>query len=107
MLVPVLITIAAASAGIFALRGLYYAIMGEGRIPIAYTGSAVGLVSVIGYTPDIFMGPVMGLLLDEFPGATGHHYLFAIVAAFSLVGALSSFGFFFTIKRAPSSSNPK
>lgn len=94
MLIPVLLTISATSAGIFALRGLYYAIMREGRIPIEYTGCAVGLVSVIGYTPDVFMGPIMGLLLDEFPGPKGHQYLFGLASTFSLFGILASIGFY-------------
>jgi sugar phosphate permease len=80
------LTICTASLGIFALRGLYYAIMGEGGIPLAVTGTAVGVVSVIGYTPDVFMGPLMGALLDGTPGAGGHQQVFAVVAGFALAG---------------------
>src|SRR5262249_23090439 len=58
-----LLTIVCSSIGVFGLLGLYFAIMREGKVPMAYTGSAVGLVSVIGYAPDIFMGPLMGYLL--------------------------------------------
>jgi sugar phosphate permease len=79
-------TIICASLGIFALRGLYYAIMKEGAVPLAYTGTAVGFVSVIGYTPDIFMGPVIGLLLDQSPGRPGHQHVFMMIAAFAFVG---------------------
>ncbi len=78
------------SMGIFALRVLYFAIMREGKIPLALTGSAVGLVSLIGYTPDVFMGPLMGYLLDGFPGPTGHHYVFWVVTGFALLGLISS-----------------
>lgn len=81
-----LMTIVCASLGIFALRGLYYAIMQEGAVPLAYTGTAVGVVSVIGYTPDIFMGPLMGLLLDQSPGEEGHLHVFMVVACFAAVG---------------------
>lgn len=88
-----LLSISTASLGIFALRGLYFAIMGEGRIPIAFTGSAVGLVSVIGYTPDVFMGPLMGLLLDGAPGAVGHRQVFAVVAGFAIVGLVTTCAF--------------
>ena len=83
-------TIIGASLGIFALRGLYYAVMEEGRVPLAYTGSAVGLVSVIGYTPDIFMGPLMGYLLDSAPGPSGHGHVFIMVALFSVAGIAAS-----------------
>ena len=65
----------------------------EGRIPYAVTGTAVGIISVVGYTPDIFMGPVMGVLLDNSPGIKGHQHVFALLAAFSLIGALASYRF--------------
>jgi Na+/melibiose symporter-like transporter len=85
-----LLAVIGASLGIFALRGLYYAIMQEGKVPLAFTGSAVGMVSVVGYTPDIFMGPVMGYLLDEFPGPLGHQRVFLVVAGFALAGLAAS-----------------
>jgi MFS family permease len=88
-----LMTIICASLGIFALRGLYYAIMKEGKIPVAFTGSAVGLVSVVGYTPDIFMGPVMGYLLDRSPGPTGHQHVFLVVFGFAIAGLAGSVAF--------------
>lgn len=78
------------SAAIFALRGLYFAIMREGNIPFVYTGSAVGLASAIGYTPEVFMGPLMGFLLDRTPGALGHHQVFAVIAVFSLIGLFAT-----------------
>ncbi len=90
MYVLYLLTIVVASIGICALRGLYYAIMEEVHVPLAYTGSAVGLVSVIGYTPDVFMGPAMGYLLDRSPGPGGHQDLFLMVAASALVGLLAT-----------------
>lgn len=85
--------VVSASLGIFALRGLYYAIMKEGRVPLAFTGSAVGLVSVLGYTPDIFMGPVMGFLLDRSPGPAGHQHVFMVVLGFALAGLVGSLVF--------------
>jgi MFS family permease len=78
------------SIGIYALRGLYFAIMQEGKVPLIYTGTAVGLMSVIGYTPDIFMGPLMGYLLDSNPGPLGHQYVFVVLVIFSLIGLFSS-----------------
>lgn len=86
----IVFTIATTSAGIYGLRGLYFAVMQETKVPLLYTGSAVGFISFIGYTPDVFMGPLMGYILDSSPGATGHQHLFAILAAFSFVGFLLS-----------------
>jgi MFS family permease len=85
-----LLTIATTSAGIYGLRGLYFSILGEARVPLAYTGTAVGLVSFIGYTPDIFMGPLMGYLLDKSPGATGHQHVFVVIFLFGLIGFITT-----------------
>jgi sugar phosphate permease len=43
---------------------------------LALTGTAVGLVSLQGYTPDIFAGPAMGYLLDNSQGEQGHQHVF-------------------------------
>ncbi len=88
-----IVTIAMASAGIYALRGVYFALLAEGAVPLAFTGSATGIVSVAGFTPDIFMGPLMGVLLDRSPGVAGHQHVFAVVVAFGVVGLLASLAF--------------
>ena len=96
-----LLTIVCSSIGIFALRGLYFAIMREGKVPRAFTGAAVGLVSVIGYTPDVFMGPLMGYLLDQSPGAAGHQHVYWVVTGFALLGLIASGCFARVTSRAP------
>jgi len=88
-----LITIVTISIGIYALRGLYFAIMEEGKIPLLLTGTTVGLISFIGYTPDVFMGPLMGYLLDRSPGALGHQHVFLVFAGFSFVGLIAAIWF--------------
>ncbi|GJM29413.1 MAG: MFS transporter [Cyclobacteriaceae bacterium] len=90
-----LIAISATSAGIYAVRGVYFALYQEARIPLAITGSAVGLVSLIGFTPDIFMGPLMGYLIDRSPGAVGHQQVFLVLAGLAVVGlaAVTAFRF--------------
>jgi hypothetical protein len=84
---------AATAAAVVALRGLYFAIMGEARVPLAVTGASVGLVSTLGFTPDIFMGPLMGWLLDASPGAQGHFDFFRAVSGFALLGLCATLGF--------------
>lgn len=87
------VSVIAVSAGVNALRGVYFALLAEGRVPLAYTGTAVGVVSFIGYTPDVFMGPLMGVLLDRSPGALGHQHLFAVVALAGAVGLVCALAF--------------
>ncbi len=81
-----LIIIISTSVGIYAVRGIYFALIEEASIPLAVTGSAVGLISVIGFTPDIFMGPLMGFLIDRSPGALGHQQVFMVLSVFAAVG---------------------
>jgi len=85
--------VAGTSVGIYALRGIYFALFEEAHVPWKITGSAVGLVSVIGYTPDIFFGPLMGYLIDRSPGALGHQHVFGVVAAFAIVGLVTTLVF--------------
>ena len=79
------------SSAIFGLRSLYYALFEEAEVPAAVTGTAVGLVSVIGYTPDIFVSYVGGVLLDSSPGLAGHQHYFYFLAAFAALGLLVSY----------------
>lgn len=86
MEILLILTIASTSIAIYGLRGLYFALIHEAKVPLIYTGSAVGIISVVGFTPDIFMGPLMGYVLDSSPGMLGHQHLFAILAVFGVIG---------------------
>lgn len=52
----------AGSLVMFGLRALYYALFEEGGVPASLTGTAVGIVSVVGYTPDIFVNYFGGVI---------------------------------------------
>ncbi|MDC6391095.1 MFS transporter [Maribacter sp. PR1] len=82
------------AAGVYAARSLYFSVMQSGKIPLVLTGTAVGLISLIGYTPDIFAGPAMGYLLDNNPGMEGHRKVFYMLAGFSFVGVLAAYRYF-------------
>lgn len=80
--------------GVYSARVLYFAVMEEGNIPLVLTGTAVGIISFIGYTPEIFAGPVIGYFLDASPGKEGHQSVFWMLAIFSVVGFVASFIFY-------------
>ncbi|MCK0131000.1 MFS transporter [Flavobacteriaceae bacterium F08102] len=92
-------TIFIAAIGIYAARVLYFAVMQEGAIPLHLTGTAVGVISFIGYTPDIFAGPLIGYLLDGSPGKAGHQHVFWALALFSTVGFIASLVFWKMYKK--------
>jgi len=88
-LITILILLSAV-AGVYGIRGIYFAVMKESGIPLEATGLAVGIMSVVGYTPDVFMSPLMGFLLDTYPGEKGHQYVFLTLALFAFLGLLVS-----------------
>ncbi len=88
------ISILVVATGVYAARSLYFAVMERGQIPLVLTGTAVGLISLVGYTPDIFAGPAMGYLLDNSPGEEGHQHVFWMLALFSFIGSIASWYYF-------------
>ena len=72
--------------GVYALRGLYFALLEQTRVPDSLTGAAVGLISVVGYTPDIFFYPIAGRLLDAAPGIAGHQNSFLVLSGIATAG---------------------
>lgn len=88
------ISIFIVATGVYAARALYFAVMKNGKIPLVLTGTAVGIISIIGYTPDIFAGPLMGYLLENSPGEQGHQHVFLTLACFSLIGSIASWCYY-------------
>ena len=81
------------SAAVYGLRGVYFALLEEGAVPAVATGTAVGIVSVIGYSPDVFFSVLAGWLIDTYPGASGYRYFCLIMVAFGLTGLVASLSF--------------
>jgi sugar phosphate permease len=71
---------------VFALRGVYFALLQENHVPPFLTGAVAGTVSFIGYTPEIFFGPITGRILDANPGAVGFQHYFLFLAAVAATG---------------------
>lgn len=71
---------------VFALRGIYFALLQETRTPRHITGAAVGMISVLGFTPEIFFAPIAGRILDATPGVGGFLDLFLFLAIIAACG---------------------
>lgn len=87
----VIVMVLAFSVAMYATRGVYYATMGEAGIPLALTGTATGIISVIGYLPDTFMNLLIGNKLDVYPGAAGYKYVFNYMIGFAVLAILVAF----------------
>ena len=86
-----LINVAVVSAAVYALRGIYFSLLEQGGVPIAVTGTATGIISIIGFTPDIFLPTLAGVILDANPGAGGYQLYFLLIASLSLIGLIAAF----------------
>jgi predicted MFS family arabinose efflux permease len=86
---------ALAAIGIFALRGIYFALLEEGNVPLAVTGTAGGVISAVAFTPDVFMPLLSGALRDAYPGAEGYRYLFLITAGMCTAGLVAALTIYF------------
>jgi nitrate/nitrite transporter NarK len=73
---------------VYALRGVYFALVDQSKLSLGVTGTAVGLISLIGYTPDIFFASVTGRILDANPGLTGFQHYFIVLCGICLVGII-------------------
>ena len=85
--------------GTYSLRGLYFAIIEETNTPIQLTGTLVGIISVVGFTPDIFMSLFNGYMLGKNPTITEYQSLFITFTIIPIIGLLAALGFRKSIKK--------
>ena len=75
------------SAFVMMTYGLIASLIPEVKIKKALTGTAVGIVSIVGYLPDAFYSVMFGSWLDQY-GQAGYNYIFGFLAASGVVAAL-------------------
>jgi hypothetical protein len=80
----------------FALRGIYFALLEESGTPRELTGTAVGVICFVGFTPEIFMPPLAGWLIraarDRGDVLVGYDRMYGILIGLSLLGWLAAAG---------------
>jgi MFS family permease len=74
----------------YAIRGLYWALLDDCNVPPRISGLAIGLISVLGYSPDVFLPLLNGYFTQKFPGALGYQIYFCCVAFMALLGAVAA-----------------
>lgn len=84
-LILAIVVVLALATVYYAVRGVYYATMGEAGVPVAMTGTATGIISVIGYLPDSYENTILGNFLDKY-AAGGFNYVFGTIVVFALLG---------------------
>jgi len=81
-------------AAFFGLRGIYFALLEESGTARELTGTAVGVICFVGFTPEIFMPLVTGWFIREARESgdvlAGYDRIFWILIALSLLGLLAA-----------------
>ena len=83
--------VAGSSALIYGVRGIYWATFRTCNIAPERMGLAIGLVSMLGYTPEIYLPWINTYLTTAYPGRLGFQIYFGGVAVFGFVGAALAF----------------
>ncbi len=78
---------------VYGIRGIYFALVQESNVNKKYTGTAVGIISVVGFTPDIFFAPISGRILDAAPGLEGFQNYFLLLTGIAVLGILATWLF--------------
>ena len=76
-----------------AMRGQYFAPIKEAKISMAISGTAIGLISTIGYLPDVFISPIVGSILDNNEPNVALKYLYLMLAGFAVFAVIMAFLF--------------
>lgn len=73
-------------------RGAYWVPMTDTRIPEKYSGTAIGLVSFLGFLPEAFIQTVWGKVLDVYADnqIVGYKIIFGGILAMAVVGFIFS-----------------
>ncbi|MBX9598985.1 MAG: MFS transporter [Burkholderiales bacterium] len=71
----------------YVIRGIYWAIFDLCHIPNHVKGLAIGIISIIAYTPDAFLPVISGYLSDKYPGLLGYRIFFMYIATMGLLGS--------------------
>ncbi|WP_424066058.1 MFS transporter [Paraburkholderia sp.] len=74
----------------YAIRGLYWSLLDRCNVPAETVGLAIGLISVLGYSPDVFLPLINGYLTQTFPGVFGYQLYFGYVAAVAALGGCAA-----------------
>lgn len=83
--------VATSSVVIYGVRGIYWASFNTTRVEPKRAGLAIGMVSMIGYAPDIYMPLINTFLIETYGDTVGFQLYFGGVGLTALVGGLAAF----------------
>lgn len=73
---------------LYMIRGTYWSLLGKSKIEVAMMGTAIGVISFIGYLPDIILPQMNNFLWATFGDNGGYNAYFIVSAVFGLLGVV-------------------
>lgn len=73
---------------LYMIRGTYWSLLGMSKIDVAMMGTAIGVISFIGYLPDIILPQLNSFLWATFGDQGGYTAYFIVSAVFGVLGIL-------------------
>jgi nitrate/nitrite transporter NarK len=70
----------------FCIKALYFSTIGDVKMPKHLAGAASGVISLVGYTPDMFIYLVIGAIMTSMGNAFGYRLNFILMTIFSVIG---------------------
>lgn len=83
----------------FALRGVMYAQIDEIKVPAHLTGTVMGFMATVGFSPEMFIPTLFGYWLDTFK-MQGYTYMFIFMAATFALAVLTTWILYRTRRKA-------
>ena len=75
----------------YGVRGLYWATLGGCNVPNKIKGLAIGIISMIGYFPEVYLPLLSAALIENYPGGLGYKIYYLIVSVAGLLGAYAAY----------------
>lgn len=85
---------------LYSVKALYFATIDEVLVPKKLAGTASGIISLIGYCPEIFMYVWVGKIVESGSGLSGYHTVFKWMIGFAVVGFLCAMLLQYLTKKA-------
>ncbi|MDR2404657.1 MAG: MFS transporter [Spirochaetaceae bacterium] len=70
----------------FCIKALYFSTIGDVKMPKHLAGASSGVISLVGYAPDMFIYLVIGAIMTSMGNAFGYRLNFILMIVFSVIG---------------------
>ena len=74
----------------YAVRGIFWSTLERCNVSNNIKGLAIGVISLVGYSPDMYLPLASGYLFEAYPGKMGYGLYFGGIAAMGLLGAFAA-----------------